>query len=245
MPEYPPAGWYPDPEEGEGNRYWDGTQWSDRFDPPREVAQKTVPSESTDPPAGGADISVEVSKLRGRVKDALRENLAPGELIQVVIRGAHGQAIVGTGTRVFVLKPGWMAGATLGAEVTSWSYRNVVGVQVHKGMMSGAVIIQQPGSSGTKTSYWGSKGDDPAKAPNAIPVVGEWPLVKAGVTKLTALIDAAHTGHIPASDSSATEPNVASKASIADELSKLAELRDSGALSNDEFQAAKRRVIEQ
>ena len=26
-----PAGWYPDPEQGPGERYWDGEQWTDRF----------------------------------------------------------------------------------------------------------------------------------------------------------------------------------------------------------------------
>jgi len=107
------------------------------------------------------------------------------------------------------------------------------------------VIIQQPGNAGTKTNYWGSKNDDPTKAPNAIPVVGEWPLVKAGVAKLTALIDAAHSGQAEAVRPPSTEPQAAANESIADELRKLAELRDGGVLSGDEFEAAKRRLIGQ
>jgi Protein of unknown function (DUF2510) len=26
----PPAGWYPDPEGGQGERFWDGTAWTDQ-----------------------------------------------------------------------------------------------------------------------------------------------------------------------------------------------------------------------
>jgi hypothetical protein len=171
------------------------------------------------------------------VKDALVENLSPGEEIQVVIQGASGQAIVGTTSRAFVLKPGFMAGATFGAEVTSWSYRNLVGVQVHKGMLTGSVLIQSPGQTGQQTRYWGtSKEDDPHKAPNAIPVAGNWPAVKKGVAKLQALIDAAHAPQ-PATIDPGTQ-------SVADELQKLAGLRDSGVLSEDEFAAAKKRLLD-
>ena len=37
-----------------------------------------------------------------------------------------------------------MAGASFGSELTTWDYRNLVGVQLHTGMMSGAVILQAP-----------------------------------------------------------------------------------------------------
>jgi Short C-terminal domain len=153
----------------------------------------------------------------------------------VVIRGAHGQAIVGTESRVFVLKPGFMAGAAFGSEVTTWGYRNVLGVQVHKGMMSGAVVIQGPGQSGTKTSYWGQKGEDPAKAPNAIPVVAEWKTVQERVVVLRALIDAAHRAE--------SQPARAGGASTADELRKLADLRAQGVLSDQEFELAKKQLL--
>ena len=36
-----PAAWFPDPDGGEGQRYWDGTQWTEHYHPPRE--QKFAP----------------------------------------------------------------------------------------------------------------------------------------------------------------------------------------------------------
>jgi len=79
---------------------------------------------------------IDFEKLNGKVKRALEENLAPDETISIIIRGADGQAMIGTESRVFVCKPGFMAGATFGVENTSWSYLNLLGVQLHKGLMS-------------------------------------------------------------------------------------------------------------
>jgi Short C-terminal domain len=177
--------------------------------------------------------------LNPKVQRALEENLARDETIQVIIRGAHGQAMIGTESRVFVCKPGWMDGAAFGAETTSWSYRNLVGVQVHKGLMSGAVVLQAPGQTGKKTSYWGNKDDDPAKAPNAIPVVGAWSEVQAGVVRLRQLVDQAHA------PVSAAPPATQAQPSKADELRKLADLHGDGILTDEEFRHAKSRLLEQ
>jgi hypothetical protein len=190
------------------------------------------------PPLDRERVSSDVyEKLKGKVRNALEQNLAPEETIRVIIRGAHGQAMIGTNTRVFVCKPGFMAGASFGAEVTSWGYQNLLGVQAHKGIMSGSVVLQGPGQSGQKTSYWASGKDDPAKAPNAIPVAGDWKQVHEGVAVLRQLIDAAHQA--PADGGGAV-----ASSSTADELRKLADLRSEGILSDEEFQAAKARLIE-
>jgi hypothetical protein len=188
-------------------------------------------------PTADEGVAAQVVKLRERVKTALGEHLTDGETIQVVIRGLGGQAIVGTKTRAIVLKPGWRAGATFGAEVTAWGYKNLLGVQVHKGMLTGAVVLQGPGQTGRSTSAHRNKDDDPHKAPNAIPINAEWNLVKAGAAKLGALIDSAHSG----ADSPQPPP---AATSMADELAKLGELRNSGVLSDEEFSVAKQRLLD-
>lgn len=182
-------------------------------------------------------------KLHRRVKQSLENNLDPGERIRVIIRGVSGQAMVGTDTRVFVCKPGFMAGASFGAEVTSWSYLNLVGVQRHKGLASGSVLLQAPAQGGTKTSYWGKGDADPFKAPNAIPVAGDWKAVDAGVARLRALIEARLERTLP--QQAVQQPSVQQQPlSIADELRKLAELQAEGTLTPEEFAAAKARLIE-
>ncbi len=44
-PEFPPPGWYRDPESGRGQRWWDGTQWSEhRQDSPNLTLDLGPPS---------------------------------------------------------------------------------------------------------------------------------------------------------------------------------------------------------
>jgi hypothetical protein len=179
--------------------------------------------------------SADYDKLKSKVKSAIEENIAPEETIRVIIRGAHGQAMIGTDGRVFVCKPGFMAGATFGAEVTSWGYQNLLGVQAHKGLASGSVVLQGPGQTGQKTSYWKGGKDDPVKAPNAIPVASDWKQVQSGVALLRQLIDDAHQAPAAAG---------AAPSSAADELRKLADLRSEGILSEEEFVAAKSRLLQ-
>jgi Short C-terminal domain len=181
----------------------------------------------------------EFQMLRGKVQQAVEENLAPGEAIRVIIRGAQGQAMIGTDTRVFVCEPGFMAGASFGAEVTSWSYLNLLGVQLHKGMVSGSVVLQGPGQTGKKTSYWGQGDDDPRRMPNAIPIAKDWKQVQAGVARLRQLIDQKHAP-APVAPLAAPTP-----LSVADELRKLADLRSHGILTDAEFQSQKARLLEQ
>jgi hypothetical protein len=108
-------------------------------------------------------------------------------------------------------------------------------------MMTGSVVLQAAGQTGQAGSVWRSGSSDPHKAQNAIPVMGGWSKVNAGVAKLRELIAEAHTP-APAA-ATATAAGGASAASIADELAKLASLRDSGVLSDAEFDVAKKRLL--
>jgi len=169
--------------------------------------------------------------LHRKALDALQANLIPGEPVEVVILGPSNQAVIGTDRRAFIFKKGHIAGASFGAELTSWDYRNLVGVQLHTGMMTGAVILQGPGQSGTKTNTWGNKDDDPYKAPNAIPLNRPFDKAQAGVAALRQRIADAHNPSHPLPQST---PSIAPNL-IADELMKLSQLRDSGVLTEDEF----------
>jgi hypothetical protein len=42
----PPAGWYPDPEKPGGQRYWDGTSWTEHSQAPAPAARPTSSSET-------------------------------------------------------------------------------------------------------------------------------------------------------------------------------------------------------
>jgi Short C-terminal domain len=180
-------------------------------------------------------------RLHRKANEALDQNLTAGESVEVIITGPSNQAMIGTSRRVFVYKKGFMAGASFGSELTSWDYRHLVGVQLHTGMLSGAVVLQAPGQSGTATSTWKQGDADPYKAPNAIPIKRPWEPAADGVARLRQLIDEAHqppSGVVSASPSSqaqAPDPIV--------QLKQLGELRDAGVLTDKEFEAKKAKIL--
>jgi len=204
-------------------------------------------------------------RLHKKARDALEQNLMTGETVEVIITGLHNQAIVGTSRRAFVYKKGFMAGASFGSELTSWEYRHLVGVQLHTGMLSGAVVLQGPGQAGTSTSYWQSRDSDPLKAPNAIPVARPWDQAQHGVARLRELIGMAHRDEssaigddetaraVDGPGASAAPPGGGAFSTSADAgfaeqpnvqlLRDLAELRDAGILSEKEFEAKKADVL--
>lgn len=173
--------------------------------------------------------------LHAKAVEAVEQTLAPDEQVRLVIHGLSDQAIVATDRRALVFKKGFMAGATFGSELTSWSYQSLVGVQVHTGMLSGAVVLQGPGQSGARTSTWKQDVDDPYQAPNAIPLGRPFDGAKKRVGRLSRLIDEAHRGGTPAEGGTT--------ASVADELRKLADLRNDGVLTDDEFASLKAALL--
>src|SRR5664280_463144 len=215
--------------------------WADIRAQSKAAPRKEVPSWLQSKPARKSSSVVDVvvltdrSRLHAKANEALDANLNPGETVQVIITGASNQAIIGTACRAFVYKKGFMAGASFGSELTSFDYRNLIGVQLHKGMSSGAVILQGPGMSGQSTNTWKNTDNSPYKSPNAIPIMTGKPKInvtEAGVVKLRQLIADAQR---PAT----TQPAL----SIADELRKLADLRVAGVLSDDEFAAMKSALL--
>jgi hypothetical protein len=59
-----PAAWFPDPDGGPGQRYWDGTQWTEHYHPPREQPQQFAP------PAAGTQVGA-------APHNAAQQNAAP------------------------------------------------------------------------------------------------------------------------------------------------------------------------
>ena len=97
-------------------------------------------------------------------------------------------------------------------------------------MMTGAVILQVPGLSGTDTSYWKNSNSDPHKAPNAIPIARPYDVATAGVNRLRVLLDKAHAP---------TDVTTAAPRSVVDELRQLAEMRRDGLITQEEFDEMK------
>jgi len=100
-------------------------------------------------------------------------------------------ALIGTDRRVFIFKKGITAGATFGSKLASWDYKNLTGVQLETGKITGVLSLQGPGIVSQDLSSWSIftesniNKNDPWKLPHAL-VIGQVQLdgARKGVVKL-------------------------------------------------------------
>lgn len=160
---------------------------------------------------------------------ALQENLLPNEPVEVLILGMSDSALIGTDRRVFIFKKGITGGATFGTKLASWDYKNLNGVQLETGKITGILALQGPGIISQDLSSWSFLNDnknDAWSAPHAL-VIGQVQLkgARRGVVKLRQLIASyQNSGNIG-------------------DLEKLAGLRDKGIITEEEFIRKKKQIL--
>ena len=117
------------------------------------------------------DPSVELGRLSADTRNALVESLEPEETVRVVLRGSAQQAIVGTQTRVIVLRPD---------AALSWRYLDVSAIEVDQHVVGGCIGIRVPGGG------------------CVMPAAGDWDLIRERAATLRGLIAGAHSDSVRA-----------------------------------------------
>jgi hypothetical protein len=134
-------------------------------------------------------------------------------------------ALIATDRRVLIYKKGFLGGAGFGRKVASWEYRNLTGVQLETGPITGRLSLQGPGlSDQIKGTGWSAshlltierKDYDRAKSTVA--------LVREQMTQFQRGISGGETTTAP---------------DVMDQLTKLGGLREAGVITEEEFQAKK------
>jgi Short C-terminal domain len=181
--------------------------------------------------------------LHKKARRALDENLAPGEEIRVILnmgRRARRAAIIATDRRLFVFKTGAAAGATFGSKFSSFDYRNVGGISLHTGAMTGSAVIDVAGAAPVGSSYWGKRDNDPWKAQNAIPIARPYDRAKEQVAAIRLLVTDWHDrAGLPRGT-----PVQIETPDVVGQIKRLGELRDTGLLTIEEFEAKKTDLLD-
>jgi len=178
-----------------------------------------------------------------------QQNIGPGENVHVCLVGVRGQAMVALDDRLLVLKAGFMAGATFGGKATSFPYDQITGIEVQHGPLTGVLRVETasfPG--GLSGGYWAQDNDrNPWRLPNCIPIQSQ---AAATLQPYLALIrDRIAKGFWsdgigPAASQSEVVPKEEASNDLASQLSTLGELHSSGTLSDEEFEQAKRKLLD-
>lgn len=171
-----------------------------------------------------------IEPIPGVLERALNAALSANETVTVKLKGAYGEALVCTNTRVIILKSGWMTGQWFGTDMFQCPYSNVAGAQVNFHLLTGYFELSAGGMQNTRKSFWNrDESVNAAKAPNCVSIAG--PERAARFREACAFIMQQTSGHRPTADSPLRL------------LEQLAKLRDSGAISATEYQAEKAKLL--
>lgn len=171
--------------------------------------------------------------LSRRVRRHLDRQVGLGDDIRMCMRGRFNHSLILFGDRVIIVKPGVVAGISLGARVTMIYLRAVSGLQVRVGLINGTLEVTAPAYAKRRRDLPDRRGH---RSANCIPFRSR--RMKAYAPVLAALRTAIAEANVQ------TEARVQSPERILSELERLGALRLAGVLSQHEFERAKRLLLE-
>jgi hypothetical protein len=175
-----------------------------------------------------------VYELGSRGESLVRENIH-GDKIIVKLQGSFGEGLVITDKRIYVLKWGFMAGNFLGGRCIAFGFNNIVGLEIRKGWATGTFEILTPSTQNTQKTYWGSGENSAIKSDNIVTFQSnKFQIFQEAVRIGRELI---HNPHAQTMQGSAPSTNYS-------DLEKLAELRDKGIITKEEFEIKKKKILD-
>lgn len=184
---------------------------------------------------------------------AIKDHCSPGEVAWFVIGSLAAGAFAAFDDRCMIVKAGMMpsigAGSFGGGRITTFPYPEITGIEYNAGLMSGVLEVLTASYSGTSNKdYWRGVGrnpnlnrDNPFALSNTLPL-GR-PDYQRALPRLNEMRAKIAESKRPAVVVAAAPP--APAGGLADELAKLAALRDQGVLTDAEFTTAKQRLLQQ
>jgi len=200
----------------------------------------------------GEDTMYVLNRLSSKEEQVLAQHYPQNERPWLVINPGSGAGFLATfGQELVIAKTSFAAGlgaGTLGGRrVTHFPYKQITGIEYNAGMLSGVLEILTPSYQGSANKdFWKGLGkgtntdsNDPFKLSNTLPLGKEQFAVAApAIQQLREKVAASHAVEVVVQ-----APISAAPASMADELRQLAELKEQGILTEEEFSAAKARIL--
>jgi len=181
-----------------------------------------------------ADYVNVVEPLENEGEALVKANIVAGETILVKLPGLcgweEGEAFVVTDRRIYVLKWGMYTGHTFSGHCGAYGFSQITGVNVRTGFLGGILEVLTAADRNT------GEFKNPMKADNML--MFNW--ARQGEAFQRAVSIARREIHKAMNTGIAY---VVEHQSGADEIEKLAQLRDKGILTEEEFQAKKKQLL--
>jgi len=186
---------------------------------------------------GGQSTGNLIHNLGNRGERLIEENLH-GDKIIVKLKGSFGEGLVITDKRLYVLKWGFMAGNFLGGRCIDFGYNNIVGLEIKKGWGTGTFEVLTPATQNAQKSYWGTGNNSAIRSDNVVTFQSN----KFGLFQEAVKIGRGQLQSLNLQSIHNSQPMPV--ASIYSDLEKLAELKNKGIITKEEFEAKKKKILD-
>ncbi len=174
-----------------------------------------------------------IESLGGRGEKYPAQNLQSDEKVITKLKGFFGEGFALTDRHVYVIKWGFMVGSTLGGRCSAFDYASLVGIEIRKSFATSIVEVLSAATRDKQLSYWTqTKNADAKKSNYAV----TFPTTKFASFQQAVLIarDLINKKHGGTSENNNHDISA---------LEKLAELKDKGIITDEEFAAKKKQVL--
>jgi len=177
-----------------------------------------------------------IEPLANEGEALVKANIVAGETILVKLPGLcgwqEGVAFVVTDRRIYILKWGMFTGHTFGGQCGAYGFNQITGLEIRKQFLGGMLQVLTAANRNTQSIFSG----DMKKADNI--VVFNWPRQGEAFQRAVSI-----AREVMQKAMNAGAAHIVEHESDADEIAKLALLRDKGILTEEEFQAKKRQLL--
>lgn len=195
--------------------------------------------------------STVLGKVRGKSYRSIARLSQEGEIPWLVIGAGFAYGVLAAfEDRLVIVKTGaatsFMAGSLGGERAATFYFTDITALEYNSGFISGVLEVTTPSYQGSANKdYWrGVTASRNANSDNPFTLSNTLPMTKPDYITWTPQIQQLRAKIAAAKRPAAAAPVVVqTAASLADELGKLAALRDTGVLSDEEFAAAKAQLI--
>ena len=190
-------------------------------------------------------------KPKEKARQAIIDHAAAGEKPWLLIGESAGGTLAAFNDRLMLAKVGamtsFMSGAFGGGRLTTFHFDHITGIEYNANMFNGVLEVLTPSYQGTANKdYWrGTFNSRNADANDPFTLSNCLPLSKARYKEALPLLNEVRTKiaeYRKVSVQVEMKP-VEGASSLADELTKLAALRDQGILTEADFESAKQAAI--
>ncbi|MBU4338173.1 SHOCT domain-containing protein [Patescibacteria group bacterium] len=173
-----------------------------------------------------------IKNYGGRGEKIFKENINENdEKIFVKLKGSFGEGLVITDKRLYVLKWGFMTGNTFGGKCVAFEFANITGLDIKKGFATGTFEVLTPATQNAQKSYWDNSKNGAVQSDNVITFQStEFNSFQEAVKIGRERISKFHTGNNQ-------------EVSNYSELEKLAELKEKGVITEEEFNTKKKSIL--